>query len=232
MMTKKIIWTILFAIAMGLLESAVVVYLRLLYYPAGFNFPITLLPVFTSTVELAREVATILMLIGVGVLAGNTSLQRFAYFVLAFAVWDLFYYVFLYVFLSWPSSLCDWDILFLIPLPWIGPVWAPCLLALFMMMGSLIVIRRIDQTGSYKASKWQWVILIVGTVLCIVSFMWDFIVVLGSSDTALSLIDPQALSNSLSTYVPINFNWPLFFLGFVLQIFAFIKSLLKNTNNL
>ncbi|MBK6833902.1 MAG: hypothetical protein IPG89_06345 [Bacteroidetes bacterium] len=66
------------------------------------------------------------MLVGAGIIAGKTRLTRFAYFIIAFAIWDIFYYVFLYVLLQWPESLFTWDILFLVPVPWTGPVIAPC----------------------------------------------------------------------------------------------------------
>src|ERR1044072_1842951 len=127
---KTIAWISLFAISMGFLESSVVIYLRELYYPSGFQFPLQPIPMAIARVEFFRELATLIMLIGVGILSGKTRLQRFAYFVLAFGIWDLFYYLFLYLFIGWPQSLATWDILFLIPVPWVGPVWAPCLLCL------------------------------------------------------------------------------------------------------
>jgi hypothetical protein len=40
MKIKTIIWLAVFSMAMGYLESAVVVYLRKLYYPDGFKFPL------------------------------------------------------------------------------------------------------------------------------------------------------------------------------------------------
>src|SRR6218665_2831025 len=137
---KTLFWVSAFAVAMGFLESAVVIYLRAIYYKTGFDFPLTPMDPALAKVELLREAATVIMLVGIGYLAGTTRLQRFAFFCLSFAIWDIFYYVFLYLFLGWPTSLFTWDILFLIPLPWIGPVWAPCLLALLMIIGSLLII--------------------------------------------------------------------------------------------
>ena len=114
--SKKVSYVLLYAIAMALLETAVVVYLRELYYKDGFAFPLRNLPATIAITELLREAATVVMLVAIGFLCGKNKLQRFAYFCLAFAVWDIFYYVFLYVLLSWPQSLFTWDILFLIPL--------------------------------------------------------------------------------------------------------------------
>lgn len=128
----------LFAIAMGCLEAIVVVYLRELFLSSGLRLSSTRhASPYLILIELSREVATVVMLLMVGYLAGNTALQRFAFFAIAFAVWDIFYYVFLFIFF-WDGLqvLATWDILFLIPLPWVGPVWAPLLLAITMIAGS------------------------------------------------------------------------------------------------
>ena len=74
-----------------------------------------------------REAATLVMLLAVGMLAGADVAPRLGYTAIAFGVWDIFYYVFLRVIGGWPRSLFDWDILFLLPLPWWGPVLAPVL---------------------------------------------------------------------------------------------------------
>lgn len=54
-MLRKFVWLTLFGIAMGILESIVVVYLRELYYPSGFSFPLGLLPVKIYATEVLRE---------------------------------------------------------------------------------------------------------------------------------------------------------------------------------
>ena len=73
---------------MGFLETSVVVYLRELYYPKGFTFPLVIIPNKIAVVEFWREIATIVMLVGAGIIAGKTRLSRFAYFIIAFAIWD------------------------------------------------------------------------------------------------------------------------------------------------
>ena len=118
------------AVAFAAVEAMVVYYLRKLfgfqhrldYTPADFHFPEAYLPY-----EQAREAATMVMLLAVGFLAGRTWWQRFAFWLLAFGVWDVFYYVWLWVLLRWPSSLAERDLLFLIPGEWWGPVWMPVL---------------------------------------------------------------------------------------------------------
>ena len=63
----------LFAAAMALLEAAVVVYMRRLYYPENplDIFPLDFLSVYDPRLELAREASTIVMLIVVALLAGR-----------------------------------------------------------------------------------------------------------------------------------------------------------------
>ena len=102
--TKKITWLTLFSIAMGFMETAVVIYLRKIYYPSGFQFP--LIPVDTNValVEFLREAATLIMLLAIGILTGKTASQKFAYFIFCFAIWDIAYYVFLKILLNWPAT--------------------------------------------------------------------------------------------------------------------------------
>jgi hypothetical protein len=125
----KLLWLTLFAIAMAYVESAVVVYLRAIFHPEGFIFPLKAFNDYKIKVEVFREVATLVMLLTVAHLAGRNIQERFASLMLTFGVWDIFYYVWLKVLIDWPVSLLDWDILFLIPLPWIGPVIAPVSIA-------------------------------------------------------------------------------------------------------
>ena len=128
-MFKKLFVLILYAVAMALVESAVVVYLRGLYYPTGFLIKsatdLAVIPSNILKLELWREAATIIMLVAVGFLAFPRVKEKFWGFVLAFSIWDLFYYFFLYVFLKWPPSIFTLDVYFLIPFPWVGPVWVP-----------------------------------------------------------------------------------------------------------
>ena len=109
----RLIYVMLFAVAMGYFEAAIVVYLRELYYPEGFSFPLTVPPVRLIIIELFREAATIIMLISVAALAARKFWERFGYFIILFGIWDIFYYISLKVTLNWPSTLFDWDILFL-----------------------------------------------------------------------------------------------------------------------
>ncbi len=221
---KTLSWVTAFAIAMGFLESAVVIYLRELYYKDGFSFPLKPMDGFVGRVEFIREAATVIMLIAAGILAGSSRLQRFAYFVLAFAIWDVFYYVFLYVFLHWPSSFNTWDILFLIPVPWVGPVWAPCLLCALMVLGALHVIVEVERDVTWRVPLNAWLPLLSGTIICITAFMWDCLRQ-RSAGGLWWMGQGKDLFDDMSHYVPTAFNLPLFLIGFVLMCWPVFQSL-------
>lgn len=145
---RVVITLFIYAVAMALVEAAVVVYLRELYYPGGFLIKsaadLEMMPANILKIEIWREAATLVMLATVGYLAFRKIKEKFLAFVFAFSVWDIFYYIFLYIFLGWPQSLKAIDVYFLIPQPWIGPVWFP--LVLFIVLGAvsfyLLVKRR------------------------------------------------------------------------------------------
>ena len=123
---------LLYAVAMGYLEAAVVVYLRALYYPEGFSFPLNPIDAGILRVEIGREAATVVMIFAVAWAAARSGWQTLTGFALVFGVWDVAYYAGLQILLGWPGSLVEPDVLFLIPVVWVGPVWAPSLIGLSM----------------------------------------------------------------------------------------------------
>jgi hypothetical protein len=133
---EKIVTLILlavFAIAMGFLEGVVVYYLRLLPLQQSPEYPSV--PNLTNElllVEQLREAATIMMLVSLALVVGKNKWQKLFAFIFAFSIWDLFYYVSLYFLINWPTSLLDLDVVFLIPFPWIFPVWFP--VGLFLVL--------------------------------------------------------------------------------------------------
>ena len=136
----KFIYLGLFAISMGYLEAAVVVYLRKILYPNHSLFPLVIdISNKFFFIEIARELSTIIILFMVAVLAGKKFIERFSYFLYIFAIWDIFYYLFLKITINWPASFLDWDILFLIPIPWTSPVLAPLVCSLTMIILSSLV---------------------------------------------------------------------------------------------
>ncbi len=168
------IWVIIFGIAMAYIESAVVVYLRAIFHPEGFIFP---LKVFENdykiVVEIYREAATIVMLLAVCAIAGKTFWERFGYFITAFGIWDIFYYVWLKVILDWPATLFDWDVLFLIPKTWIGPVIAPVSVALIMVITGMLLVNACQKGLRFKPSYVSLILTLAGTAVVLYSFMFD-----------------------------------------------------------
>ena len=207
-------WTtvVFYAVAMAWVESAIVYYLRT-HIDRIVPYQPNPLPIVggLGPVELVRELATLVMLVTVGALAGKTWRARVGYTIVAFGVWDIFYYVFLRVMCGWPNSLLDWDILFLIPLPWWGPVLAPTLIAgLMILWGTLAT--QFERPCRSVLSNWRvWVLNFMGVALALYVFMADAIRVSGGG--------VDALRNLL----PIYFNWPLFLVALALMAAPVVK---------
>lgn len=196
----------LFAIAFAWVESAVVYYLRLMLDRME-PYQANPLPMFAGIawVELLREFATMVMLLTVGCLAGRNLASRLGYALIAFGVWDIFYYIFLKPMTGWPNTLLDWDILFLIPLPWWGPILAPMLIAFLMISwGTLITqIERLQATAFSNLRVWSACLL--GVFLALYVFMADAI--------PIAIKGEEALREML----PTQFNWTLFSLALCLM---------------
>lgn len=226
-------WVILFSIAMGVLESAVVVYLREIYYPNGFAFPLKSIIGHIALTEIMREASTLIMLLAIGYLAGTFFTERFAYFILTFAIWDIVYYVFLKILLNWPESLMTWDILFLIPLPWVGPVIAPVILSLMMIVFASLIIYFSRNNDRINVTPREWFLLVLGSLIVIISFCWDysaFILNQYSLSEAFSITNRDSLLTLSSTYVPDRFTWWPFLLGFGIIISGIGLFTKRNTH--
>ncbi len=193
---------------MAFIESAVVVYLRDIYYPDGFRFPLKLIEDKNIIVEIGREAATVLLLISFSAFAGKRFWERFAYFIMAFGIWDIFYYVWLKVILNWPATLLDWDILFLIPIPWIGPVIAPVSVAVLMIIMGIMILRLYDNGIDYKMGIFPIIASIVGVKLILYTFMRD-------------------TGATLHQHMPQPFRYDIFLAGLFILAGAFIISYLK-----
>lgn len=194
-------WLAIYAVAMAYVESAVVVYLRAIYYPHGFDFPLALMPPGMVAIEIGREAATLIMLLGVAALAGADRWEWFLAFCLSFGVWDISYYAWLWIFIRWPPSLFTWDVLFLIPVPWIGPVLAPLLVSGALVAGSLLLLRLKAQGVRLSFSAPVWTLAVTGGLLVLRSFVIDF-------------------AGVLQQRVPPPFHWGVFAIGLGLAMTA------------
>ncbi len=205
---RKIIWAAVFSISVAFIESAVVVYLRTIYYPEGFVFPLKPIADNMIGIELLRESATMLMLVSVAVLIGKRLWERFAYFLFCFGMWDIFYYVWLKTLLDWPSSVFEWDILFLMPLPWIGPVIAPVSVSILMIIFSLLIIHSFYKGHAFKPALTSYILASAGTAFILFSFMRD-------------------TNATLRQQLPQPYLYLLLFVGELLYASAFMISYLK-----
>jgi hypothetical protein len=203
----------IFSIAMGFLESSVVVYLRELYYPSGFAFPLAQMSQNVAITEICREIATIVMLGSIGFIAGKNLRQKLAWFIYCFAIWDIFYYVFLKVLIHWPESLFTWDILFLIPVIWTGPVLAPLIVSITMILMAGIILY-FDEKITRLVIRWLTIILIItGSALVFTSFIWDFSTFAVRQYSWASIFNSGIIRTATQQYMPTEFNWPLFMGG-------------------
>jgi hypothetical protein len=198
-----------YAIAMAYVESAVVVDLNgALGQRVGELFPLrdamTVGPLIA--IEVGREAATLVMLAAVGILAGRSSLERLAWTGVAFGTWDIAYYGWLHVFTGWPPSLGTWDVLFLIPLPWTAPVWAPIAVSLALIGFGLAGARRLRGGGTIGFTRRHLAVAVAGGLLVILSFTLDAPALLGGA-------------------VPASYAWPLFALGLGLGVVAAVDAL-------
>lgn len=225
---RALIALIFFGASFGYVEAAVVVYLRSVYEPLALELhperrPGDLFPLITLEeleaadaehlwrlkVEVMREAATMVMLVSIGLAVGWNFNTSFAGFVIAFGVWDIFYYVFLRALIDWPVSLLEWDLLFLIPVPWVGPVLAPVLVAISMVASGAFLLWR-ESAGRPVRIGWRnWSIIVLGGVIIIASFCWDY---------------PNVMAGGM----PNPFQWPIFLAGQTIGLVGFSLAVMRD----
>src|SRR3990172_2875551 len=208
---RRLPFVALFAIAMAYVEAAVVVYLR---EARGIHDLVRDLPTMLdrlAAIEVGREAATVVMLLAVGWIAGQKLQDRLGHFVFAFGLWDIAYYVWLAVFQGWPRSPFDWDVLFLIPVPWWGPVLAPTLIAAVMCVGGAAAVRGADRGVSWRLSWTNAAVAAAGTAIVLLTFTIDGLRALPDGLTAAGRVRPS------------DFQWPVFLVGFVVMSWAGLR---------
>ncbi len=221
-------WTVaglvLFSVAFGYVEAAVVAYLRSIYLPLRTHFypglsatelfpllPIDQLralgPEHTArlNIELGREFATLLMLSGAAVAAARKRREWIGAFVLCFGLWDIAFYSFLKLLLGWPPSLLTWDILFLLPVPWVGPVVAPVLVSISMVASGVLWLWHEYRGTPFRMSRARWGLIIFGGLMVFGAFIFDF-------------------PNITRGGTPRAFRWDIFVLGEVIALLALFTA--------
>jgi hypothetical protein len=221
---RRWIWVAIFAIGFAWVEGAVVVYLREIFYQGSFYFPIVVnwekgeyVAHYLAPVEIGRELATIVMLFAAAWASGKDNWQRFSLFMIAFGIWDIFYYIWLYVMVGWPESLMTWDLLFLIPLPWVGPVIAPVLIAMAMIAAGSLIIYYDERRFNIRFYWYDWAIVLGCGILMITAFCWDW-------KNIVRLPDGVERSG-----IPNPFLWGLFLPAYILSVVYFGVRLWQNT---
>ncbi len=203
-----------FSIAFANIEASVVVYLRHIFHPDGFHFPMTVFGegphwrrfLFT---EIGRETATIVLILTGAWLSGRNLQQRVAYFLTIFAIWDIFYYVWLKVLINWPASIMDWDILFLIPVTWASPVLYPVLISILWLAFAVVILYRSGCARPVKATLPDWLGFFVSGLIMIVSFC---------------IAGVHATEQDFASH----FYRSLFAAGYLLGVVTFVKCSLKS----
>jgi len=216
---KKIVWLSTFSIAMGFLEAIVVVYLREIYYPGGFEFPMQMVSDTIFMTEVIREICTLVMLLSIAILIGKNKETIFAWFIMSFGIWDIFYYVALKLFLDWPASLLTWDILFLIPVTWLGPVIVPIICSVTMILLALVILFFHNKKGRKLFTLKDVILLSGGAFFIFIAFTWNYTKLLVSNNLIMRLFVPdsqEVIQKIIKTYVPRHFFWELFSLGIIL----------------
>jgi hypothetical protein len=215
---RNLVLISIFAIAMAFVEAMVVYYLRKLYYSGVGLFPLnSMIPAEVLKLEWIREFFTVIMLLSIAFLVGKKLKDKFAYFIYTFAVWDIFYYVWLKFTLSWPVHLMDWDILFLIPITWASPCIAPVIISAMLIILALVILKFPKENIKLK----EWILLLTAGIVFFITFIWDYAMILFTNK-----LSQQELMQALSTHVPIEYNWWLFLIGMLLAglaMLSFIK---------
>jgi hypothetical protein len=202
--SARLLWLAAYALGMALVEAAIVVHLRQLYYPADprMLFPLNLLTPDDLRLEIARELATILMIASVAILSERGFMRVFAAFVYVFGLWDLGYYAWLRIFLDWPRSWLEWDVLFLIPWPWLGPWLAAAGVALlFTFWGGW----TIGTTTERRLHRDAALLFVSGTLLVLTAFLapgWPLL---------------SAGADAWRVFLPERFCWELYLPGLALM---------------
>jgi hypothetical protein len=199
----------IFAIAMAYMESAVVVYLqRALEIDPDRLFPLSKPDLVgnLAAIEVGREFATLVMFAGIGYVMGRRWQERLAWTAVAFGVWDLMYYFWLWVFIGWPHSPETWDVLFLIPLPWAGPVWAPAVVSVALIGFGLAAAYRSAAGQVPRVGRVELAGAVAGGLLVVASFTANAPALLGGG-------------------LPGPYPWPLFAAGMGLASASAVAAL-------
>ncbi len=204
---------------MGFVESAVVAYLRYIAYPGTTSlFPLVLMPANILRIEVWREVATIAMLLSVSYLSAHIRRRkRLFYFLFIFGIWDISYYFFLKVLIDWPTSPLNWDILFLIPIPWMSPVLYPLVISIIFIFSSILFLRLIDKKQYAGMDKISQSTGLAGLFIIFLSFI-----------TIPVYVTLKYSIQDIFKYTPDKFPSGIYIIGILLFIYSIVRTVIKS----
>ncbi|MGQ9618886.1 MAG: hypothetical protein ACUVUG_08015 [Candidatus Aminicenantia bacterium] len=203
---KRILLLLIFAISFAYIESAVVVYLRDILYPNGFSFPIRPMAPQRIAIEVGREFFSLILLLTVAILSSKGFLKSFSAFCFIFGIWDISFYLWLKIMLDWPSSLLEWDILFLIPAPWSGPVIAPVIVSITLIL--IFILIDLYKEKPFKLSITETIVASSGFLSIFISFIWN-------------------ASPVIKGEIPLYYPWYYLILGEILLISILINKVFQ-----
>jgi len=201
----------LYAVAMAYVEAAAVAYLREVYDIHDLVRDMPTMSDRITAIEIGREAATIAMLLSVGWIAGRKLQDRLGFFVFAFGLWDIAYYAWLAIFTGFPASLLSWDLLFLLPVPWWGPVLAPSLIALMMCIGGAAAVRQVERDVPWRLNALNAGIAAAGIAIVLYCFTIDSLRAMPDGFDAVSKARPS------------DFPWAAFLGGFAVMSWAGLR---------
>ncbi len=207
-MKKRLAVLTLFSITFAFFVTAVMYFIRSHYYPNGFAFPVKLLKGLPFAIEYMRQLANLVIIFSVAYLAGRNFNQRMAAFIFVFGLWDIFYYIWFYILIQWPSSFMNWDLLYRVPVHWSGPVIAPILVSLALICAALFIFYFEYKNWELRFSWMDWFIEIVAGAGLLIAFLWNY----------------QKIRQGL---VPAHFPWWIFAASLVLGLGYFIYRSVK-----
>lgn len=170
---RRVLTVLFFSVAFAYIEATVVVYLRALFYKQGFVFPLADFSTIEGfgpflLIEMGREAATLVLILTASLLIARDFRRRLGNFMIIFAVWDIFYYIWLKVLIGWPVSIMDWDILFLMPAAWAGPVLAPIITSVTMLFISAILLgKRVLNVTRVRGIAFIITAILIVTCFCV-----------------------------------------------------------------
>ena len=208
---KSLSLLFVFALAMAYVEAAVVVHLRTLYYPDHplMIFPLRLPSESALRIELARELATLVMILCAAWLAEKGLMRVFAAGLFIFGLWDIFYYAWLKLVLGWPVGWLEWDVLFLVPWPWLGPWIASVAVALlFVIWGAWALATE----ARLRVTLNSGILFVAGAALMLAAFLLPGFSLLGRG------------VEGFRDYRPDIFNWSVFVPGYLAMMLGLIQT--------